>query len=436
MEQEGSNFTKQPTQFSDQQIDASSQRQVSFPFKKYVAIFLALFIVCLLGVTSFTLYANNQHTNKNQVAPPLAVQQITQSNNTQSELSSITGSPKTTSTLPLGDNKYTTSGPAKGYIYLCNLGQGQGGAQEIGNWIHGNTWNLSEKPNVSGTVSWPNASFSNIVSGSNRIITGNGLPLHTITGIFPIQSTDAAYQYDRNPNHIIAHSFTLSLPTNPVFSSTPSCMGGEVGIMLNGVPLFNGFDAEHRDAAAHEVQDSCDGHPQESGEYHYHSLSRCITDIHETTVIGYALDGFPITGPVLPNGNYLTTNDLDECHGITSEIVLDGKKTTTYHYVMTEDFPYSASCFRGKPVSMQVMSSQQSINIQGGQTGVQKGQKPQPPQEAFTICNGKQTGTSCSFTAPRGTVTGTCQSSQTQTSMVCVPSNTEENQGRPLSPQQ
>jgi len=47
----------------------------------------------------------------------------------------------------------------------------------------------------------------------------------------------------------------------------------------------------------------------------------------------------------------LTTDDLDECHGITSQILLDGKLTTSYHYVMTQDFPYSVSCFRGKAIA-------------------------------------------------------------------------------------
>jgi hypothetical protein len=49
------------------------------------------------------------------------------------------------------------------------------------------------------------------------------------------------------------------------------------------------------------------------------------------------------------NDNILTTKDLDECHGITSTVQLDGKSVTAYHYVMTQDFPYSASCMRSTP---------------------------------------------------------------------------------------
>jgi hypothetical protein len=127
-------------------------------------------------------------------------------------------------------------------------------------------------------------------------------------------------------------------------------MGGESGVMLTGVALFNAFDAAGRDAGAWEVQDACQGHPQVTGEYHYHTLSSCIKETSVSQVIGYALDGFPITGPKAGDKNYLTTSDLDECHGITSDVTIDSQKVTTYHYVMTQDFPYSVSCFRGIPI--------------------------------------------------------------------------------------
>jgi hypothetical protein len=354
---------------------------------------------------------------------------------TQDQLLQISTTPPDTKTLPLGDNKYTTTTPKKGYIYLCDVRQGQGGAREVGNWVHGLTWDLSQKPAVAGNIKWPNAIFSDTATQNGHTISGNALPMLTTTGIFPIATSDPAYKYDQNPNKISSHTFSLALPKNPVYSTTPTCMGGEVGIMLNGVPLFNGFDADHRDAPAHEVQDSCDGHPQVSGEYHYHSLSRCIKDIKETTIIGYALDGFPITGPILSNGNYLSTNDLDECHGMTSEVMLDGKMTSTYHYVMTQDFPYSVSCFRGKPVSMQVISGQsqqRTTSSQSEQVGHEMGTTPQPPEEAFVVCEDKAIGANCSFAAPRGSVTGTCQTPPNSQSMVCVPTRSEENQGKVL----
>ncbi|HEU5114922.1 MAG TPA: YHYH protein [Candidatus Paceibacterota bacterium] len=323
-------------------------------------------------------------------------------------------------TLPLSDSKYVTSGPKKGYIYLCNVRMDNPGSMVNGPWIHGSTWNLSEKVSVEGAVSWPNATFSNVVQGSTRTLSGNGLPTSHTTGVFPVASNDPAHLYDPNPNTISTELLHDALPANPTYSLTPYCMGMEVGVMLSGVPLFNGFDAGLRDAQAHEIQDSCEGHPQGGGEYHYHGLSSCFKDISETTVLGYALDGFPITGPEVAPNKYLSTASLDECHGITSEIIVDGKKKTTYHYVLTHDFPYSVSCFRGKPVSYQVLSGGQQggqqQRVQGGQGGGKT-----PPQQAISACSGKTTDASCSFDTPMGTVSGSCRTTP-DGSVACVPS--------------
>ncbi len=297
---------------------------------------------------------------------------------TQAELAALAGNDYATGSVPLGDGKYVTSGPKKGYVYLCSVHKDNPGSMANGPWMHGATWNFLEKVSVSGSVSWPNAAFSNAVSGSSRTLAGNGLPKGHTTGVFPVATTDAAHAYDSNPNKISIQAIKDVLPANPTYSDTPYCMGGEVGVMLTGVPLFNGFDAGLRDAPAHELQDSCDGHPQGSGEYHYHSLSACFKDIGVSTVLGYALDGFPITGPKVADKKYLVTADLDACHGLVSDVMVDGKKKTTYHYVMTQDFPYSASCFRGKPVQMQVIAGGQQPQ-QSGQSG--QSQQPGQPQQ-------------------------------------------------------
>lgn len=263
--------------------------------------------------------------------------------------------------LPVGDGKYSASSASKGTVYVCsgyarNLASDQGGASTRGPWFTSNNteYDINKKSHVSGAVDWQ-SSFSNQVAGTTRTITTNDLPNHT-TGVFPIAASDPAYAYDRNPNSIRAQSLTYGLSASPVYGS-PNCMGGQAGVMLTGVALFNGFDAGGRDAGAWEVQDSCGGHPEKDGEYHYHTLSSCIKDISVHSVIGYALDGFPITGPQVGTRNILTTGDLDECHGITSSITVNGKKSTTYHYVMTQDFPYSISCFRGQAIQPPGLSS-------------------------------------------------------------------------------
>jgi len=283
--------------------------------------------------------------------------------------------------LPLGDGKVSTS-PKSGYIYSCQTTFQGGGAQESGSWIDGNTWDLGEKISVDGSVSWPNAQFSLTTQGDSRIITGNGLPISGTTGVFPISPNDPAYQVDRNPNSIKAQSISLTLPKDPQLGS-PTCLGGGViGIALNGVAIFDGLDAGGRDAVAHEMQDSCGGHPQQEGMYHYHGPSPCIPGADKpNALLGYALDGFGIYSDIDENGNQLMNSDLDECHGITSQIMWDGKKVTMYHYVVTQEYPYTIGCFRGSKV---VQAPGSHMQQQGGMppppgSGSLQGAYPPPP---------------------------------------------------------
>lgn len=254
--------------------------------------------------------------------------------------------------LPVGDNKYDTSSAKQGYVYVCHANfvpAGQAGAQKRGPWFVSNNteWDSTKKSSIAGNINWTQK-ISTTISGVTRTIVTNDLPDHH-TGVFPVAQSDPARLYDANPNTIKEQSLTYALASAPTYGD-PKCVGGEVGIMLTGVALFDGFDAGGRDAGAWEVQDTCDGHPQNKGEYHYHTLSRCIADVSVSKVIGFALDGFPITGPKLATNNILTTSDLDECHGITSTITLDGKEVSSFHYVMTQDFPYSVSCFRATAI--------------------------------------------------------------------------------------
>jgi hypothetical protein len=251
-----------------------------------------------------------------------------------------TGS-KWLTTLPLGDNKYVTAAPKQGYVYICNVQSGGQGAQGNGPWIHGSTWNPAEKIHVQGNVAWPQATYKMTISGANRLIASNDLPTDNTTGIFPVQASDPAAQYDRNQGTIAAHAYSFTLPAYPTAAAKSRCIYGEVGIMNNGVLLFDGFDA-----LAHELQDNHDGHPNIEG-YHKHGFINDIKNVTVSQIVGFAFDGYPITGPKLPSGNYLTTSDLDACHGITSTITIDGKPMKTYHYVLTQDFPYSVSCFHG-----------------------------------------------------------------------------------------
>ncbi len=260
--------------------------------------------------------------------------------------------------LPIGDGHVSTSGAQRGYVYACQSAMpGGAGAFAEGPWIRGDgTFDLTAKAIVDGSVSWSSASFSVTRTASRRVFSGNDLPTKQTTGEFPIKATDDAYNYDRNPNSIQAQSVSYSLPLRPKKASSPGCLsGGPIGIAKNGVAIFDALDAENRDAVAHEVQDSCGGHPQQQGMYHYHSIPACLTAGESTKkasgLVGYALDGYPIYGPRGAGGRLLTDDDLDACHGKTSKVWLDGRWQRTYHYDATLEYPYTLGCFHGTAVS-------------------------------------------------------------------------------------
>jgi hypothetical protein len=269
-----------------------------------------------------------------------------------SATSAATSGPDLTA-LPLGDSKTTTTNPRRGYLYECVKMTGGGGAQKNGPWIHGSTYDLTQKFVVDGAVDWPKAFFKKLLKGSVLSLTGNGLPKHT-TGVFPVQPSDDAAQIDPNPNRISAYKLSEKIPGHPKYHSTPGCAQGQVGVMTSGAALFAAVDAKDQDAVAHEVQDSCSGHPQESGVYHYHGLPACIATgkaNKQSKLIGWALDGFPIYGPRGAGGVYLNNDALDECHGIISKVNYMGKKRKLFHYVANYEFPYTVGCYRGGAVA-------------------------------------------------------------------------------------
>jgi len=210
--------------------------------------------------------------------------------------------------LPLGDGKVSTTSFAVGSIFSCRAGDASiGGSNVEGPWIHGKTWDATAKLVVAGARNWPTAKFNVQVVGANRVLTTNDLPTGQPTGTFPISSSDPAYKYDGNPNAIgSSASRTVTLPTEPAPSSTPSCLGGgAIGVMLNGVLLYDALDGPGRDAVAHEEQDLCQGHPDQSGEYHYHETPSCLRDhaLAASTIVGWANDGYPIVVERDADGN-------------------------------------------------------------------------------------------------------------------------------------
>ncbi|MCH0557210.1 YHYH protein [Streptomyces sp. MUM 16J] len=282
--------------------------------------------------------------------------------------------------IPLGDGKVSTT-PQTGSLYSCNTSFRGGGARHDGPWLdsENKTWDSTAKVHVQGAHTWPDAGYNETVQGDSRVITSQDLPNHQVTGTFPIEQSDPAYQYDTNPNPIESHTVHLSIPRSPTLANGPTCVGmGAIGVLKNGVYVYNAIDDAGRDAAAHETQDACDGHPDGAEEYHYHDIPSCLLSAATdkgSTLVGYALDGFGIYVERDDKGNLPTNADLDACHGRTSTVMWNGKETTIYHYSATLEFPYTVGCFRGTPVDTP------AHDRTGGRNGGGGGQRQRPGQQ-------------------------------------------------------
>ncbi len=259
--------------------------------------------------------------------------------------------------IPMGDGHVSTV-PKVGYVDSC-ITSFRRQPNADGPWINAaaGTWNSLTKPSSSGAVSWQGATYSVGVTGSTRTITANDLPIDHPTGTFPVTSSDPTSQWDHNPNSIVPHPTTISLPLDPSPAAEPSCVGmGPIGILNDGVFLFNALDAAGVDGGAHEVFDQWGEHPDNAGMLHHHFVPSFIMGAvshapGSSTLVGYAADGYGIYVQYTASGNLVTNANLDACHGTTSPVLWNGKVQSVYHYDATLEYPYTVGCFRGTPDS-------------------------------------------------------------------------------------
>lgn len=185
--------------------------------------------------------------------------------------------------------------------------------------------------------------------GTYITIKSNDLPDHvsayysTSNSLYQSFSgtTFSGRTFSKNPNSIASQTLTFKIPLNPVEASThASTPLGPIGISLNGVPFFNQYAAMNA-PLTNEANgfDQYYGHPQQSGQYHYHVEPLYLTTVKATksSLLGFLLDGFPVYGPE-ENGVSVTNSNLDAYHG--------HKHATTeypngiYHYHITDTDPY------------------------------------------------------------------------------------------------
>ena len=229
------------------------------------------------------------------------------------------------------------------------------------------------------------------------VITGNGVPNYTPTILgfnvtdgwntavsgglqtFKFSENNGGATGGNNPNRIVVATETFRIPLNPVNNATATDTAlGTVGVAVNGLPIYNPFEDANQTAATGRIFSGCCGHPQLTGVYHYHKYPTCLRflkgDVWQSEkekcdeldsliasgghspLIGFALDGWPVYGPVgwkdtnraskLLKSSYTGANDaygnpsyvaasgdLDDCNGLVSPT--PEYPEGIYHYVMS-----------------------------------------------------------------------------------------------------
>lgn len=219
----------------------------------------------------------------------------------------------------------------------------------------------TESPATDNATGLPSAyaKFTSAVTltqdGDNVVIRATGVPDHKSVYF---ASTDSRYEaytgtnknFNSNGFQIVEQQLTFRIPLNPKAATThASTPLGPIGIAVNGVPIFNQYNGQNRPLTA-EINsfDQYNGHPQQTGQYHYHVEPLGITQKNgSSALIGFLLDGFPVYGPI-ENGKRITNADLDELHGHVG-VTADYPRGIYHYHVTTEDPYINGAGFYGTP---------------------------------------------------------------------------------------
>lgn len=193
------------------------------------------------------------------------------------------------------------------------------------------------------------------VDGNYVVIECSGAPNHGSPYFDESDSRWEAYNgsneaFNLNPNRISDQGYEFRIPISPsVDNSHEATPMGAMGVALNGVPFFNQYAAGGA-ALTSEINsfDQYNGHPQNTGAYHYHLEPTYLTQTEgSSALLGFLLDGYPVYGP-MENGVAVSNEDLDDYHGHSHATAdyPDG----IYHYHITGDDPYiNGNGFYGSP---------------------------------------------------------------------------------------
>lgn len=259
----------------------------------------------------------------------------------------------------------------------------------------------------SGTISYSLPYSATWSCGSSRVLTGNGIPSHTSTGgqfATKMGTKSVNYTFTLTPalaskdSALVRGIMAYALNSVKFDPGTDGTCNNNAQSSTNGCVAINGtgpWNIEAVNSGFALGLDASNAHTQPDSSYHYHGLSTAyLTQLGNTgtqmTLIGWALDGFPVyglyghdtatsaTSPIREmKGSYqfVTTisslrpdtsifklgtftqdyqyvsgsGDLDECNGrfgVTPEF-----PNGIYHYYITKTYPFVMRCFKGTPAT-------------------------------------------------------------------------------------
>lgn len=193
------------------------------------------------------------------------------------------------------------------------------------------------------------------LSGGSVVIKSIGLPPHKspyyAEGPNSVAFDTRNGERQQNPNMIEEQSFTMTIPSAPVAkgltinaalvdrqagTSNEEYRGAPLGVSLDGVAMFHGVAAPGDDIATEEQTfDAHEGHPQNTGMYHYHAGSPGPLEVMqaagEAEVELYAVmcDGTLVLGCTELDGSSPDGADFDSQNGHVKDIA---DKSGTTHF--------------------------------------------------------------------------------------------------------
>jgi len=197
----------------------------------------------------------------------------------------------------------------------------------------------------------------------------------------------------KTPNGLKSQNFSWTITTKPKIAAQQTAIKTTMGTLaftVTGIPVYGPMEGPvpaqeaFGDPVFNNLLDTCGGHTGYNADYHYHTIFSVADCSLQETIVGYALDGFPIySNPQYKwksgyekTGNPKTNSwdaytykagasTLDECNGQKQS---DG----SYRYYVTQAFPYVIGCYAGT-AQAQSGAAAQPMSPMGPPAPVSKG---------------------------------------------------------------